>query len=115
MSLTHSAAAVRCSSNAASQKKTQSLVGVDISTAAIKAACANRAASGLKMALIRSDILSYGAAQYDEIISNMPFGIRVSGHSENVKLYRQFADKLIKLLKDDGIAFLYTQEKTAAA
>ena len=92
-------------------KKTQSLVGVDISPAAIKAACANRAASGLKMAFIRGDILGYGAAQYDEIISNMPFGIRVSGHSENVKLYRQFADKLIKLLKDDGTAFLYTQEK----
>ncbi len=92
-------------------KKTSSLVGVDISNIAIKAACDNRKASGLKIALIKGDILGYGGAQYDEIISNMPFGIRVSGHDSNIKLYKAFADKLDKLLKKGGAAFLFTQEK----
>lgn len=92
-------------------KKTGALVGVDISPFAIKAACENRKASGLKIALIKGDILGYGGARYDEIISNMPFGLRVSGHGPNIKLYRAFADKLETLLKEDGVAFLFTQEK----
>jgi predicted RNA methylase len=87
------------------------LVGVDISPLAIKAACANRKASGQNIALIRGDILGYGAAKYDEIISNMPFGNRVSNHASNTALYTRFADKLSSLLKDGGMAFLYTQEK----
>lgn len=92
-------------------KKTSSLVGVDISNIAIKAACENRKASGLKIALIKGDILGYGGAKYDEIISNMPFGIRVSGHNSNIRLYKAFADKLESLLKEGGAAFLFTQEK----
>ncbi len=92
-------------------KPAKSLVGVDISGQAIKAACTNRRASAIRIALIHGDILNYGAAQYDEIIANMPFGIRVSGHTSNVKLYEAFADKLLALLKDGGFAFLLTQEK----
>lgn len=92
-------------------KSAKSLVGVDLSGHAIKAACTNRRASGLRIALIHGDILSYGAAQYDEVIANMPFGIRVSGHMSNLKLYAGFADKLLVLLKDGGHAFLLTQEK----
>jgi 23S rRNA G2445 N2-methylase RlmL len=42
----------------------------------------------------------------------MPFGLRVSGHKSNIKLYKSFADKLEDLLKKDGRAFLFTQEKT---
>ncbi len=92
-------------------KPAASLVGVDISAQAIKAAIANRRASGLRIALIHGDILGYGAAQYNEIIANMPFGIRVSGHESNLKLYAAFADKLLALLKNGGYAFLLTQEK----
>ncbi len=92
-------------------KPAKSLVGVDISGYAIKAACANRSAARLRIALIHGDILDYGAAQYDEVIANMPFGIRVSGHASNIKLYAAFADKLLALLKDGGFAFLLTQEK----
>lgn len=92
-------------------KKAGYLVGIDISSIAIKAACENRKASGFKIALLKGDILGYGGAQFDEIISNMPFGIRVSGHDSNIKLYKAFADKLETLLKDDGAAFLFTQEK----
>ncbi len=92
-------------------KPVKSLVGVDLSGYAIKAACANRSAARLRIALIHGDILDYGAAQYDEIVANMPFGIRVSGHTSNIKLYAAFADKLLTLLKNGGFAFLLTQEK----
>lgn len=92
-------------------KPAGALVGVDISGQAIKAALVNRRASHLRFALIHGDILGYGAAKYDEIIANMPFGIRVSGHESNIRLYAAFADKLLTLLKDDGHAFLLTQEK----
>jgi hypothetical protein len=89
----------------------QSLVGVDISSAAIRAACSNRRASGLKIALIHGDALQFGAARYDEVVSNMPFGIRVSGHAQNERLYAAFVDRLGILLEDGGCAFLLTQEK----
>jgi hypothetical protein len=92
-------------------KPTKSLLGVDISGYAIKAACANRSAARQRIALIHGDILSYGGAQYDEVIANMPFGIRVSGHMSNLKLYAGFSNKLLDLLKDGGHAFLLTQEK----
>ena len=89
----------------------QSLVGVDISPAAIRAACENRKASGRKIALIQGDALQFGASRYDEVISNMPFGIRVSRHAENERLYALFIEKLVKLLEEGGHAFLYTLEK----
>lgn len=89
----------------------QSLVGVDINPAAIRAACENRRASGQKMALIHGDALQFGASRYNEIVSNMPFGIRVSKHAENERLYAMFTGRLAKLLEEGGYAFLYTLEK----
>jgi 2-polyprenyl-3-methyl-5-hydroxy-6-metoxy-1,4-benzoquinol methylase len=88
-----------------------SLVGVDISPYAIRAAVANRKASGIRFSLIQSDIRDFGAAAFDDVISNMPFGHRVSDHAGNVRLYAAFADKLRTLLKPGGYAFLFTQEK----
>jgi hypothetical protein len=92
-------------------KKTDALVGIDISAAAIKAACENRKASGRKFALIHGDALHFGTGIYDEVISNMPFGIRVSGHRLNERLYADFGKRLSKLLDHGGYAFLYTLEK----
>ena len=89
----------------------QSLVGVDISSAAIRAACANRKASGINFALIHGDALKFGSGRYDEVLSNMPFGIRVSGHVRNERLYAAFMDRLCLLLENGGYAFLLTQEK----
>jgi len=93
-------------------KKALSLTGVDISARAVKAANENRKASGVKFSLIRADILDHKAGGYDEIISNMPFGLRVLGHKQNIKLYHGFAAKLDSLLSENGRAFLFTQEKT---
>lgn len=92
-------------------KPVKKLIGVDKSPIAIKASVANRKASGIDMSLIKSDILHFGGFKFDEIITNMPFGNRVSGHKQNQTLYRAFVDRLDNLLKPDGTAFLYTQEK----
>ena len=89
----------------------RSLVGVDKSPVAIRAAISNRKASGIDISLIKKDVLEFNSIQFDEIISNMPFGNRVSGHEENKLLYRQFVNKLDSLLSGDGTAMLYTQEK----
>lgn len=93
-------------------KKTDALVGVDISPKAIEAANENKKHSGLKVSLIKADILDYKAVRYDEIISNMPFGLRVSGHKSNIRLYHDFARKMDSLLHSGGRAFLFTQEKS---
>lgn len=92
-------------------KPAKKLVGVDKSPIAVKAAVANRRASNIDIAIIKSDIIHFGGLKFDEIISNMPFGNRVSGHKQNLLLYKAFMEKLDKLLKSNGIAFLYTQEK----
>jgi len=87
------------------------LVGVDASPYAIRAAIANRKASGIRFSLIQGDILGFGGRVFDEVISNMPFGHRVSDHAGNVRLYGAFMEKLCTLLKPGGYAFLFTQEK----
>lgn len=91
--------------------KTGSLVGVDIAPPAIKAAVTNRSAARVRISFIKSDIRAFGESQFDEVYANMPFGIRVSDHASNEKLYAAFADKLNTLLRTGGTAFLYTQEK----
>jgi 23S rRNA G2445 N2-methylase RlmL len=84
---------------------------VDISPYAIRAAVTNRKASGVRFSLIHGDVLGFGGRTFDEVISNMPFGHRVSDHAGNVKLYGAFMAKLCTLLKPGGYAFLFTQEK----
>lgn len=41
----------------------------------------------------------------------MPFGLRVSNHEKNTRLYREFFANLCAFLKPGGYAFLFTQEK----
>ncbi len=92
-------------------KPAGSLVGVDISPYAVRAAVANRKASGVRFSLLQGDALGFGATAVDEVFSNMPFGHRVSDHAGNVRLYAAFAKRLGVLLKPGGYAFLFTQEK----
>lgn len=89
-----------------------SLTGIDISPQAIKAALENRKASGVDFAIIQKDCLKFKSGQFDEVIANMPFGLRVSNHNKNKKLYYDFANKLPELLGKAAHAFLFTQEKT---
>ena len=54
--------------------------------------------------------MKYQGPEFDEIISNMPFGNRVSNHELNETLYRRFIGVLDTMLKDGGYAFLLTSE-----
>ena len=40
----------------------------------------------------------------------MPFGSRVGSHRDNESLYARFVRRLPNLMRDDGIAVLYTTE-----
>jgi 23S rRNA G2445 N2-methylase RlmL len=90
------------------------LVGVDITSRAIEAARRNLNAAGLKHTrLIRDDmanLLRHELEKFDEIITNLPFGIRVGKHDENQVLYRKFFNLAPSLLKEGGIMLLFSQE-----
>lgn len=88
----------------------KSLTGIDISEEAIEDSKINANNVPLKIELVCEDILKYKGPIFDEIISNMPFGNRVSNHELNVTLYKKFIAILDALLKPNGYAFLLTTE-----
>ena len=49
--------------------------------------------------------------KYDEVICNLPFGLRVSNHRENRNLYQKFLQNLPSILVPNGLAFLFTNDK----
>lgn len=85
------------------------LTGVDIDKDAIEYSKVNTGKLGLSVNLINQDVLEHEGF-YDEIISNMPYGNRVSNHKENEILYKAFVRKLPSLLNDGGVAILLTTE-----
>lgn len=91
-------------------KKYKSLTGIDISEEAIEYSKINANNVPLKIELVCENILKYQGLEFDEIISNMPFGNRVSNHELNVTLYKRFIANIDKLLKINGMAFLLTSE-----
>ena len=91
-------------------KKYKSLTGIDINEKAMEYSKINANNVPLKIELVCEDILKYQGPMFDEIISNMPFGNRVSNHELNINLYRKFIANLDKLLKENGMAFLLTSE-----
>ena len=93
----------------------QSLTGMDISQDALKAARANEKAARTGAHFLIKNAKTPFREQYDEIICNMPFGLRVSSHENNEDLYRQFADNLKTVLKPEGIAMLFTHDKKLMA
>ncbi len=91
----------------------EELVGVDMMKDAIYKAKTNFLNEDIPIAFLVSDILDADLNQeFDEIISNMPFGRRVSDTKQNETLYTRFFQQLKTLLKVGGYAFLYTNQKT---
>ena len=88
-----------------------SLTGMDISEDAIKAAKINEKNARKGAHFIIKNAKAKFRSAYDEIICNMPFGLRVSSHDENEDLYKRFVDNLSSALKPDGTAFLFTHDK----
>lgn len=89
----------------------KSLIGGDISPDAIKAAHLNEKKAKSGASFVMKNAVSPYRERFDEIICNMPFGLRVSSHSENRKLYQTFLSRLPQLLTEDGVALLFTHEK----
>ena len=85
------------------------LTGVDIDPNAIEYSYTNSKAAGKQITLINKNCLEH-TGYYDEIISNMPYGNRVSNHVNNEILYKDFINKLPSLLNDSGVAILLTSE-----
>ncbi len=88
------------------------LTGTDIDTRAIEAAQENSRFADVHPQFHRIDTLKFTAKKYDEIITNMPFGLRVGSHAQNEKLYRAYFAILPQLVTRGGTVVLYTHEKS---
>lgn len=90
---------------------TSSLTGMDISKVTIEKAKQNLNAAKIKANLINMDILRFrNIRKYDEIISNMPYGLRVSTHKNNERLYSAFMERIPQLLNPNGRVILLTAD-----
>lgn len=63
--------------------------------------------------LFKSDIrdVTLNKQNIDRIISNLPFGIRVGNHNDNIDIYQCLEQLSKKLLRSKGKLILLTQEK----
>ncbi len=86
------------------------IFGSDINREAIE-----KARENLSNAKIRSHLKVLDIARFtqpcDEIISNLPYGLRVGSHSANAKIYSNLVKVCSKNLTIGGFAFLYTADK----
>lgn len=87
------------------------LTGVDIAQSAVMNAKENEEILRCGAKFYHADALKFTDKQFDEIICNMPFGLRVSNHAKNEKLYDGYVSILPRIVKNGGYAFLYTNEK----
>lgn len=88
----------------------------DISGKAIEKSEINFNSAGIdksRYKLFRSDIkdVTLNKRNVDKIISNLPFGIRVGEHSDNVEIYKSLEVLANRLLRTRGMLVLLTQEK----
>ncbi len=88
----------------------------DISSKAVYASKKNFKAAEIeeeKYKLFKSDIkdIKLTKRNVDKMVSNLPFGIRVGEHNENIEIYKSLEFLANKLLRRKGILVLLTQEK----
>lgn len=87
------------------------LTGVDINLGAIEAAKENSHYAISHPQFHYLDCLKFTARKYNEVLTNMPFGLRVGSHQANEQLYQRYFAILPEILTDGGLAVLYTHEK----
>ncbi len=88
-----------------------SLMGTDISKDALKAARLNEKFAKTGAHFYLKNALADFEEKFDEVICNLPFGLRVGSHMKNEELYRRFLGNLKVILKKGGYAFLFTHDK----
>jgi predicted RNA methylase len=86
---------------------------VDFTTENFKAANL----SNKQFTVFRSNVtqLKLQKDSISKVITNLPFGIRVGDHEQNIKLYKAFADRMKVAVKSEGKLVLFTQEKSLLA
>lgn len=88
-----------------------SLTGVDIDQNAVASAQENELNRKSGAKFYHADALRFTSKKFDEVICNMPFGLRVGTHAHNVKLYESYIAILPSIMETGGHAFLYTHDK----
>lgn len=88
----------------------------DISGKAVNSSSMNFEFAGIsasKYRLFQSSIdgVKLNKRNVDRIITNLPFGIRVGEHNNNIKIYMEFEALCKKLLRKKGKVIVLTQEK----
>lgn len=94
-----------------SQYPYERLDGSDISSHAIEQARKNQLLAPLHGSFYLKDALKMPQMRYDEVLTNLPFGLRVLSHEQITQLYDKFLTHLPDILAPEGMAFLYTHEK----
>ena len=84
--------------------------GSDINENAVEMAKENCALANVQAKIIRKNVALL-SGQFDEIISNLPYGLRVGNHENNFEIYSYLAKKCKTVLNKNGFAFLYTADK----
>lgn len=93
------------------QRNCRSLLGVDKSGNAVAIARENARAGNSRARFVCRDSLQFEARDgADLVVSNLPFGSRVGSHRNNEALYARFLKRLPHLLRNGGVAVLYTTE-----
>lgn len=82
----------------------------DINPQAIDMAKENCSLASVKASFSVKDVARL-SGEYDEIISNLPYGLRVGSHENNYEIYSALCKKCKRLLTENGFAFLYTADK----
>ena len=84
--------------------------GSDINEKAVEMAKENCELANVQAKIIRKNVALL-SGQFDEIISNLPYGLRVGNHENNFEIYSALAKKCKNVLNKNGFAFLYTADK----
>lgn len=101
---------------AAKYFKPKKVLASDLSGKAVDFTIQNFKSAGIhknKFSVFRSNIsqVKLQSESIDKVITNLPFGVRVGTHNENIKIYKTLAAKAKSFLRNEGVCVLVTQEK----
>ena len=89
-------------------------LGIDNANQAVSAARKNIRAAGVgeSIEVVAGDLRRFNARQrFDELVANLPFGVRVGDGDDADRLYESLFSRLDEWLLPDGFALLYSTRK----
>lgn len=102
--------------SAAVYSQPKRVLASDISGTAVDKTIKNFHSAGIKQnkyAVFRSNVsqLKLQPGSVTKLITNLPYGVRVSDHEANIKTYTALADRMAKIIIPGGQLVILTQEK----